>query len=316
MKTPAMIRNSIFILLVISVWTLWIPSRALPAKHKQNVYDPGAMRERYERWLAKHSRQYKDDREFEYRFGVYQDNVQLIDTINSLNLPYKLTDNKFADLTNEEFWTTYLGFRTGFATETSFRYGNDTDLPTSIDWRKNGAVTPIKDQGQCGGCWAFSAVAAVEGINEINTGNLVSLSEQELVDCDQANGNQGCNGGYMEKAFDFIKSNGGLTTETAYPYTASDGTCDKDKLKNNAVTISGYENVPANNEKALQAAVANQPVSVAIDAGGYAFQLYSSGIFSGLCGNELNHGVTAIGYGEEGSTKYWIVKNSLGCWVG
>lgn len=152
----------------------------------------------------------------------------------------------------------------------------------------------------------------MEGINKIKTGNLVSLSEQELVDCDVTSNNQGCNGGYMEDAFEFIKKNGGLTTEKDYPYQGIDGTCDTAKIKQHAVTISGYAGVPANNEKALQAAVAQQPVSVAIDASGYSFQLYSHGIFNGVCGQQLNHGVTVVGYGQESGEDYWIVKNSWG----
>lgn len=154
-------------------------------------------------------------------------------------------------------------------------------------------------------------MAAVEGINKIKKGKLVSLSEQELMDCDIDTGNEGCNGGYMDKAFEFIKKNGGLTTEEDYPYKGKEGSCNKAKEKTHTVTISGYEKVPANDEKSLQAAVANQPVSVAVDAGGYKFQFYSKGIFSGQCGTQLNHGVTAVGYGEDGG-KYWIVKNSWG----
>lgn len=162
-----------------------------------------------------------------------------------------------------------------------------------------------------GCCWAFSTVAAVEGINQIKNGKLVSLSEQELVDCDVQTGNMGCNGGFMETAFDFVKQKG-LATEDAYPYAERNNDCESDKLGRDAVTISGYETVPRNDEDSLRAAVANQPVSVAIDAGSYEFQFYSSGVFSGRCGTALNHGVTLVGYGDESGQKYWTVKNSWG----
>ncbi|KAG6722750.1 hypothetical protein I3842_03G175900 [Carya illinoinensis] len=309
MEVLAASKNATLTVLLILL-ILWIPLRALSEKYTPPVYDPKAMRERYESWLERHRRTYKSQQEWEMRFGIYQCNVQFIDYTNSQNLSFKLTDNKFADLTNEEFKATYLGFRSMGHSKTNFSYGKDVDLPTRVDWRKNGAVTPIKNQGQCGSCWAFSSVAAVEGINKIKTGQLISLSEQELVDCDFQC--QGCNGGYMDKAFEYIKETGGLTTEEEYPYRASSGTCDKAKEKDHVVTISGYESVPANNEKSLQSAVANQPVSVAIDASGYEFQLYSQGIFTDRCGKLLNHGVTAVGYGEKNGMKYWLVKNSWG----
>lgn len=153
----------------------------------------------------------------------------------------------------------------------------------------------------------------MEGITKLKTGKLISLSEQEVVDCDTKGEDQGCNGGLMDDAFKFIIKNGGLTTEANYPYTAADGTCNTHKSGSHAATITGYEDVPANSEAALLKAVAKQPVSVAIDAGGFAFQFYSSGVFTGDCGTDLDHGVAAVGYGTTSDgTKYWLVKNSWG----
>jgi len=163
-----------------------------------------------------------------------------------------------------------------------------------------------------GCCWAFSAVAAMEGINKLTTGKLISLSEQEVVDCDTKGEDQGCNGGLMDDAFKFIEQNKGLTTEANYPYKGTDGTCNTNKAAIHAAKITGFEDVPANSEAALMKAVAKQPVSVAIDAGGYDFQFYSSGIFTGSCGTQLDHGVTAVGYGVSDGSKYWLVKNSWG----
>ncbi|CAN1229446.1 Senescence-specific cysteine protease SAG39 [Linum perenne] len=253
------------------------------------------MRLRHEEWISRFGRDYVDANEKELRYNIFKVNVQLIDSFNAApNNSYTLGLNQFADLTDQEFKATKTGFMDG-----PFRYENVSAVPTTMDWRKKGAVTPIKDQGQCGSCWAFSAVGAMEGIHQLSTGKLVSLSEQELVDCDTKGEDQGCSGGLMDDAFKFIIQNKGLTTETKYPYDAADGTCNANKEGSSAATIKGYEDVPANNEAALMKAVASQPISVAIDAGDSSFQFYSSGIFTGECGTELDHGVTAE-WGEAG----------------
>ncbi|KAF5445364.1 hypothetical protein F2P56_034415 [Juglans regia] len=302
-------------LIFLALLGIWASSQATC----RTLHEASSMLERHEQWMARYGRSYEDITEKEMRFQIFKRNVEYIESFNSVgNRPYKLSVNLFADQSNEEFQASHNGYKRTSNPSTSspvtaFRYENVTAVPSSIDWRKKGAVTPIKDQGRCGCCWAFSAVAAMEGITSITNGKSVSLSEQEVVDCDTSGEDQGCAGGLMDDAFKFIIQNKGLTTEENYPYKGVDGTCNKNKAASHAATIAGYEDVPANNEKELLKAVANQPVSVAIDASGSDFQFYSSGVFTGECGTELDHGVTAVGYGTaEDGTKYWLVKNSWG----
>ncbi|KAL2593143.1 hypothetical protein AAZX31_12G122900 [Glycine max] len=270
-----------------------------------------SMRERHEQWMAEYGKVYKDAAEKEKRFLIFKHNVEFIESFNAAaNKPYKLGVNHLADLTVEEFKASRNGLKRPYELSTTpFKYENVTAIPAAIDWRTKGAVTSIKDQGQWS-CWAFSTVAATEGIHQITTGKLVSLSEQELVDCDTKGVDQGCEGGYMEDGFEFIIKNGGITSEANYPYKAVDGKCNK--ATSPVAQIKGYEKVPPNSEKTLQKAVANQPVSVSIDANGEGFMFYSSGIYNGECGTELDHGVTAVGYGIANGTDYWLVKNSWG----
>ncbi|KAJ6872120.1 cysteine proteinase RD21A-like [Populus alba x Populus x berolinensis] len=270
----------------------------------------------YDEWLVKHGKNYNALGEKEKRFEIFKDNLMFIDQHNSENRTYTVGLNRFADLTNEEYRSMYLGTRTGHKKrlpKTSDRYAPRVgdSLPDSVDWRKEGAVPEVKDQGGCGSCWAFSTISAVEGINKIVTGDLIVLSEQELVDCDTSY-NEGCNGGLMDYAFEFIINNGGIDTEDDYPYLGRDGRCDTYRKNAKVVSIDSYEDVPENDETALKKAVANQPVSVAIEGGGRNFQLYDSGVFTGECGTSLDHGVAAVGYGTENGKDYWIVRNSWG----
>ncbi|ESW04881.1 hypothetical protein PHAVU_011G133200 [Phaseolus vulgaris] len=300
---------SLTLLFCMAIWTFQVTSRTL---------QDASMNERHEEWMTRYGRVYKDPPEREKRLRIFKENVNYIEAFNNAaNKPYKLAVNQFADLTNEEFIAPRNRFKghmcSSITRTTSFKYENVTAVPSTVDWRQKGAVTPVKDQGQCGCCWAFSAVAAAEGIHALTAGKLISLSEQELVDCDSKGVDQGCEGGLMDDAFKFVIQNQGLNTEANYPYKGTDETCNANAASGHAATIKGYEDVPANNEKALQKAVVNQPVSVAIDASGSDFQFYESGVFTGSCGTELDHGVTAVGYGvSDDGTEYWLVKNSWG----
>ncbi|KAJ4703629.1 Cysteine Protease [Melia azedarach] len=273
--------------------------------------------EKHEQWMAEYGRTYQDEAEKQMRFNIFRQNLEYVEKANKEgNRTYKLSVNKFSDLTNEEFRAFYTGYKmpsNSRPSTTSFRYENLTDVPPSKDWRQEGAVTGIKQQGSCGCCWAFSAVGALEGMIQINTGKLIPLSEQQLVDCSTNYGNHGCNGGFMDKAFQYIIENQGIATETDYPYQEMQGTCDAQKAAAAAARISKFEELPANDEQALLNAVSMHPVSVCIEGGGQDFQNYRSGVFNGQCGTQCDHAVTLIGYGtSEDGMKYWLIKNSWG----
>ncbi|XP_021765962.1 zingipain-2-like [Chenopodium quinoa] len=298
---------------------LWATqSLARPLDH----HKASSLRERHELWMARHGRVYKDEIEKENRFNIFKKNVELIENFNanaSSNKLYTLGTNAFTDITTKEFVATHTGYKKrsdstfGGPVTTRFRFENltDADITPSMDWREYGAVTGIKYQGQCGCCWAFSVVAAVEGLNLIKTRQLISLSEEQLVDCVQ--GNNGCEGGEMKTAFEYIENNQGISTEDDYPYTASNGMPSQCLVKSSMVTINGYESIPPNDEGALMKAVSQQPVSVGIDGSGDEFMYYKSGVFQGECGNDITHAVTAIGYGTDtNGIDYWLLKNSWG----
>jgi len=260
------------------------------------------------------ARQYKSAAEETTRMAIFNKNVEYITKHNArVGVTYKLGVNQFADLTNAEYQAIYLRPFNLTRKMNAVQQAPNAN-PSSVDWRAKGKVTPIKDQGQCGSCWAFSTVAGVEGALVTAGKALVSLSEQNLVDCSQKQGNQGCNGGLMDDGFQYIIDNKGIDTEASYPYTARDGNC-KFKAANVGATISKFTDVTAGSEAALETASATVgPLSVAIDASHNSFQLYHSGIYNEpQCSSKnLDHGVTAVGYDNTGNVHYWIVKNSWG----
>ncbi|VVA98214.1 unnamed protein product [Arabis nemorensis] len=307
-------------LLILSVLLLLSSSLGVVTA-SETTPNEAEVRLMYERWLVENQKKYNGLGEKERRFKIFKDNLKFVEEHNSVpNRTYEVGLTRFADLTNEEFQAIYLRRkmvrtrRDPVKEGERYLYKEGYILPDEVDWREKGAVVPIKDQGKCGSCWAFSAIGAVEGINQITTGELLSLSEQELIDCDRGFVNAGCDGGVMNYAFEFIMNNGGVETDEDYPYTATDGTFCNANKKNNTrlVTIDGYEYVPQNDEKSLKKAVAHQPVSVSIEAYNQAFKLYKSGVFTGTCGTYLDHGVVVVGYGSSNGEDYWIIRNSWG----
>lgn len=267
----------------------------------------------FNEWAEQYGKSYEPT-ERDYRITVYEENLMKIDAHNAKNLSWTMGVNQFADLTEDEFKARITGGHR--AAKRSLRRAavgpfNVTANPTSVDWTTKGAVTPVKNQEQCGSCWAFSTTGSVEGAWFLSNGTLPSLSEQQLVDCSGPEGNQGCNGGLMDYAFQYIIDNKGITTEDAYPYTAADGTCQA-KGKPVAATLSGFKDVAANNELALETAIVQQPVSVAVEADQSVFQFYSGGVMDSACGTQLDHGVLAVGYGTDTGKEYYKVKNSWG----
>lgn len=270
----------------------------------------------FELFAAQYGRKYEDSAEKAQRFEIFAANLARIKALNSQGYTYSASINEFADKTEEEFGAGRFGMHSGNPLKAlkylgAHRYSGAA-LPDAVDWTQKGAVTPVKNQGQCGSCWSFSSTGALEGAWQIATGKLVSLSEQQMVDCAK-NGNQGCNGGSMDLAFQYLESQN-VCTEDSYPYTAKDGTCTQTQCTIGIPKggVTGFHDVDPKDTNALMEAVAQQPVSVAIEADQSVFQFYSAGVIKSGCGTQLDHGVLVVGYGTDNGVEYWKVKNSWG----
>jgi cathepsin L len=270
----------------------------------------------FEQWVQENGKVYSED-EVLYRFRIFKQNSDFVDQFNSEGHTFTVGLNRFADLTNTEFLERQTGLLRPLVqvtdTEHIYEFDQTQALPSSIDWRAKGVVSRVKNQGSCGSCWSFSTTGAVEAAWAMNH-TLVALSEQNLMDCSRAYGNNGCNGGLMDNAFRYIIANGGIDTEASYPYQQTTSYVCKYNAANKGASIRSYQTILQGSESALQSAVASRPVSVAMDASQYSFQLYTGGYYyEPKCSStSLNHGVLAVGYGGGTSGDYWIVKNSWG----
>jgi len=280
-------------------------------------------RDEWEAFKTRHEKKYENEIEERFRMKIYLENRHKIAKHNKgQDAPFKLSMNKYGDLLSHEFTKKMNGYRADLRNSSMHELQGATfmaplhvcTVPKEIDWRTKGYVTPVKDQGQCGSCWSFSATGALEGQHMRKTGKLVSLSEQNLIDCSKSEGNEGCNGGLMDNAFLYIKKNKGIDTESSYPYEAEDEKCRYKKI-NAGADDTGYVDVPSGDEdKLMHASASVGPISIAIDASHESFQFYSTGVYlEPKCSStELDHGVLLVGYGTEDGKDYWLVKNSWG----
>ena len=268
--------------------------------------------------VQEHGKTYADEVTELRRHAIWQMNRKYVDMHNAYlaeRLGFRLGMNAYADLDGAEFSKIFNGYISGrLSNTTKLFHATGSPLDNTVDWRTKGVVTGIKNQGQCGSCWSFSATGSLEGQHALATGNLVSLSEQNLVDCSGPEGNEGCNGGLMDDAFQYVIDNKGIDTEASYPYVARDENCRFNRA-NVGATAKSFVDVAHEDENALTEAITKiGPISVAIDASHQSFQMYESGVYYEPACSEtaLDHGVLAVGYGTDGGQDMYIVKNSWG----
>lgn len=279
--------------------------------------------ESWHTWKAGHNKYYSDFGEEKVRYSIWQNNYKKIVEHNKKSKSLFLEMNHFGDMTNAEFRAKMNGFfRTHEKSSggSSFLSPSNLVLPDQVDWREHGLVSEVKNQGQCGSCWAFSTTGALEGQYRKKTGKDIDLSEQNLVDCSTQYGNHGCQGGLMDNAFKYIRDNHGIDTEKSYPYEGKQGDC-----RFNPETVgaedTGFIDIDQGNEHALKNGSASVgPISIAIDASHFSFQFYRMGVYDepNCSSTQLDHGVLLVGYGVEKGKEgeldkdYWLVKNSWG----
>ena len=295
-----------------------------------SVLVQSSLIERFDLWVRNFNIKFENEQHSYALFKKWESNHHFIEDFNAQNHTFRLAHNQFSAMDSDDFrkylWKTDYPLEKFLSQTHNKEYASESleevsakksSLPASVDWVEKGGVTPVKDQGQCGSCWSFSVTGALEGAYFNKYGNLQSFSEQQLVDCDNRKSggkDHGCNGGLMDNAFSWVSKNGGLCGESAYPYvsgiTQADGDCLKTCGSVAGSKIASFVDVKANSDADMMAALAKQPVSIAIEADQREFQLYSSGVFTAACGSNLDHGVLAVGYGSLNGVDFYMVKNS------
>jgi C1A family cysteine protease len=285
----------------------------------------------YQRWLNDFNPYIHNFYHYAHMFENWLDNHRFIEETNRQNLGYRLGHNQFSGMNLEEY-KNYMSLE-----KNSIEYQRNIEnrlssieisegpepiilVPNSIDWRTKGVVTPVKDQGQCGSCYSFSNTGALEGAYAIKYGHLESFSEQQIVDCSQTKyggPNYGCNGGQIGETMAWIGKYGGLCLETDYPYVSGvskvASTCKNTCRQLNGTRVVSYSDIKVNSDSAMLTALAQQPVAVGVEADQRSFQFYSSGVFTGTCGTNIDHAVLLVGYGtDRNGVDYYILKNSWG----
>jgi len=260
-------------------------------------------------YITQFGKSYASIAEYEHRLEQFAMKHSYIQGHNATEESYKLAHNKFSDWTEEEY-KSILTYRPEMREATTMHVESG-DAASPVDYRNGNCLSPIQDQGQCGSCWAFSSVASLESDWCLANGQLLKLSEQQLVDCVKLC--FGCNGGNQALAFNYYKTHFAMS-EASYPYTAKDGTCAYSTSNNTGAGTTGYTSVTADSPSAMQNALAGQPLAVAIQANQLSFQLYSSGIFTNTnCGTQLDHATNVVGWGVDATYgDYWIMRNSWG----
>jgi len=274
-----------------------------------------AFASQWQNFKSLHGKSY-DATEEKLRMQIFSANMDRISRHNARymkgEVSYSMGMNQFGDLTTEEFSKLHKATEFIDASAPVFTAPADYQPHASIDWRDSGYVSGVKDQGSCGSCWSFSTTGVLEGMLAKKTGQMVPMSEQNLMDCSTQN--SGCNGGVVQYALNYVKSNRGIDTESSYPYEGRQGSCRYSSAYSAGVSVSGYMSIRRGDESNLLSAVSsNGPVSVCINASSSGFQFYASGVFNDpYCSSQINHAVLAVGYGSENGDDYWLVKNSWG----